>query len=1154
MKDELLAGQPKISSKKQKRLYKYIENKLKKDENLELIRKLSREKAKFDPQVLQSSKNLGKRKHAQFVADQKSRETGEVWPHEALGSEVDSQDSFKQENETAFEALEGTCTQVETKVFSQAVAAGSGLREPLQFGSDGFPVLEIRQRKRRKAISSSKDELNWEGFDTGDDVIANETMDELDTGCLKSPKGKIFASDLEDYKRRESEDAEETEVSESSYSSNTRIKPRNSAFKAWATQQVNKSLDYSPQLQPENIQSVNSLPNSEEILSDRVELGCDASKINFIFPPTDLNQSECNAPSRKAHAIPVTRTAQIQERRLRLPIVAEEQKIMEAIHNNPIVVLWGATGSGKTTQVPQFLFETGYGDTGSSTPGMIGVTQPRRIAAVSMANRVREELGQHGGRVSYQIRFESTVYSNTAIKFMTDGILLREISQDLSLEKYSAIIIDEAHERSVNTDILISMLSRIVDARTKLSKEDSSVKPLKLVIMSATMRIDDFIGNNKLFRTGIPPLVSVEGRTFPVTIHFARRTRRDYVEEAYRKIVKGHRKLPPGGMLVFLTSPDEIKTLHRRLQATFAPEDSKASLTKVRVSATEMPLETEDFEVGGVNSCLDDNEDENIDIITGVDEEADEGGEFDIGQEQERRSSTQTESVHLLPLYSQLPTKSQLRIFDPSPSGSRLIVLATNVAETSLTIPGIRYVFDCGRCKQRLYDEITGVQRFEIGWISKASAAQRAGRAGRNAPGHCWRLYSSAVFEQDFAEYADPEILRTSMETVVLQMKSMGIDRVANFPFPTPPARQSLLKAEKLLQNLGALSSNGQVTSLGQQLSKYPLSPRYGKMLSTGTRDGCLPYVIALVAGLSVADLFIPENQIDMTPTGYQEDHIYRPTDHHEEKVREEKRRKYNKSRAILSKYDKTCDALKILTAVCGYEEKGDKWCEEAFLRPKALREVSQLREQLTNIIRANDPVSCEGYNCRLPPPSAKQIETLKETVAAGFVDQVAIRADLAPKSPEAARVPGRAIDVPYLPLFPVNPLGDVEEKVVFIHPSSVCARLPQRNMPTYLIYSHLQLSQVSHIDNSKSTPKIRMFPLTATNDAVLARLAHDTPLVTYGKPIGKIEHHGDLKRECWVVPSLVNGLGNLGWPLTARKVLQRKDSRMGWVMEKFFT
>ncbi|ERF69320.1 hypothetical protein EPUS_04025 [Endocarpon pusillum Z07020] len=1108
LKEELRAGQSNISSKKQKRLDKYIDTKLKKDENLDLIKKLSQ--AKFDTSQLQSSKHLGKRKHAQYAADidprKKDLADGNRKPDDSDESDLESTDSFGQQHEHSSSSSFEPRRQNQDLPLKPVVMQGSGLRQPLEVDSNGLPVIH---NKRKKAKRKSIEDDCWEGFGTESDAEVQSPKH-----CDDMRYGGLVAGSTTDIDEESAEDLDfsTTDSSESGYESSPdgddaggkiKIAPRVSAFKSWATQQINESLGHVP------FQGRDCTQPSKPVTATVQTI------VPTRAPDVGMVQEERkDGLGRKICNVPVTRTAEIGASREKLPIVAEEQKIMEAIHNNPCVIVWGTTGSGKTTQVPQFLFEAGYGSHDSSTPGIIGITQPRRVAAVSMAKRVGEELGQYSGKVSYQIRFESTTSKDTAIKFMTDGILLREISQDFALLNYSIIIIDEAHERSVNTDILIGMLSRIVDLRKKMSSEDSEVRPLKLVIMSATLRVSDFLKNSHLFPAALPPLIQAEGRQFPVTTHFARRTERDYLEEAFRKVSRGHRKLPPGGMLVFLTGQNEIKSLLKRLHDTFRSSNRSAvDSMRVQLSASEGPLEVDDLELGTAedadieeeDSEDEDSEDEDSEVdFVGHDGE-DEDIAFDIGE-----PVTASLTVHILPLYSQLPTKEQLRVFEIPPDGSRLIVLATNVAETSLTIPGIRYVFDCGRSKERVYDQSTGVQKFEVNWISKASAEQRAGRAGRTGPGHCYRLYSSAVYERDFVEHTGPEILRTPIESLVLQMKTMGLDNVVNFPFPTAPERSSILRAEKLLKNLGALTPTGRVTQLGHRLSIYPLSPRFGKMLAIGAQHDCLPYVIALVSGLAEGDIFVPENQLELNPKERGEDEVYTNDDRLEDSAREQRQKNYNRARAIFSKNDPTSDALKLLSAVCAYAyaQDGDAFCRQMFLRSKALKEVSQLRKQLSDIVRANHPQSIGPYLSRLPTPSPKQLKALNQIVAAGFIDQVAIRADLAPNPPISPRKPQRAIDVPYLALSPssTNTTSGTtsSDPAIYMHPSSILSPLSPKSLPQYLIYSHLQQSAPSLITSSSSSekqqagPKIRMFPLTAVSGAQLSALAHGTPLLEY--------------------------------------------------------
>ncbi|OJJ69140.1 hypothetical protein ASPBRDRAFT_32868 [Aspergillus brasiliensis CBS 101740] len=1150
LKEELRAQHAQVSSKKQKRLDKYIENKLKKEENLELLKKLAQ--SKVDTSSLQSSKELGKRKRQDEVpaasrpADHDSR-----LDQDLDLSDDDSDDSLPQSKISVSKSKPEAPAQQP----ADNSATGVGLKRPLELGPDGFPVLKKRKQVSKKPeITITMPEVPWEGFGSDEDQSEGEESEEGEDEDSEgtSSDGSSDEGSGSDGEGEEDDDEEENEADEDgedeAEDKHKVGQPRQSAFKSWARQQINDAIGFKPTTVPV-VEEQPFVPERKKPVRNTV-----AEEEPL---PLEL-QVTTGDPNRKAFSVQVNRSEEIQNARLGLPVVGEEQKIMEAIYNNSSIVIWGATGSGKTTQLPQFLFEAGYGNPDSPNPGMIGVTQPRRVAAVSMAKRVGEELGEFSDQVSYQIRFESTASSKTAIKFMTDGILIREIAEDFSLSKYSVIVIDEAHERSVNTDILIGMVSRIVDLRKTMREEDPSVKPLKLVVMSATLRISDFTQNPNLFRQGPPPLVQAQGRQYPVTVHFSRRTHRDYVEEAFRKVSRGHRKLPPGGMLVFMTGQNEIRQLSKRLKQAFKPtQRGEATQAKVQISANDAPLEAEDLEIGGTDLSMAGNqEDDESDFeITGLDEPEEDEDEFDLGEE----AMSSTTRVHVLPLYSQLPTKEQLRVFEPPPEGSRLIVLATNVAETSLTIPGIKYVFDCGRAKEKQYDLATGVQKFQIEWISKASANQRAGRAGRTGPGHCYRLYSSAIYENEFAEYTDPEILRTPIEGVVLQMKSMGLHNVINFPFPTPPSREGLAKAEKLLKNLGALTSEGQITPIGNRLSTYPLSPRFGKMLYVGHQHGCMPYVIALVSALAVGDLFVPENQIDPVPAKDDKEGngVYTNSDRLEDTAREQRHKDYARVHRLFSKHDDTSDALKYLSAICayGYASDGDSFCDKMFLRAKAFKEATQLRRQLTDIVRNNNPGLVQAYQARLPEPTEKQVKAIKQIITAGFIDNVALRADLAPVPPEMHRTPKRAIDVPYFTLMRSRdgPGLELDDKAVYVHPSSVIAQLSAKEMPQYIVYSHLQQSSPS-IVSADQTPKIRMYPLTTPSGLQLSALAHGTPLIEYGKPIGKTELIEGIpqRRSCWVIPSLVGEAGGSRWPLPAKKVIQRKDAKEGWVIEKF--
>uniref|UniRef100_A0AAX7U9F9 RNA helicase n=1 Tax=Astatotilapia calliptera TaxID=8154 RepID=A0AAX7U9F9_ASTCA len=706
-------------------------------------------------------------------------------------------------------------------------------------------------------------------------------------------------------------------------------------------------------------------------------------------------------PSEPAIFIPVDRSPEVQEARLKLPVLAEEQVIMEAVRENPSIVICGETGSGKTTQVPQFLYEAGYASGGR----MIGITEPRRVAAVSMSHRVAKEMNLPTQVVSYQIRYEGNVTSDTKIKFMTDGVLLKEIQKDFLLQKYSAIIIDEAHERSVYTDILIGLLSRIVPLRNKKGM------PMKLLIMSATLRVEDFTENQRLFRTP-PPVIKVDARQFPVTIHFNKRTPlEDYTGEAFHKTCKIHRMLPPGGILVFLTGQAEVHSLCRRLRKAFPFR--KGDTLKMRKRRL---------------------------LEAGIGDEEDGDSDLDLGDDPEKADASIP--LYVLPLYSLLAPEQQAKVFRPPPPGTRLCVIATNVAETSLTIPGIKYVVDCGRVKKRFYDKVTGVSSFKVTWTSQASANQRAGRAGRTEPGHCYRLYSSAVFG-DFALFSEAEITRRPVEDLVLQMKDLNIEKVVNFPFPTPPSTEVLVAAEQLLVSLGALEEppctgrlkdmqraklSCPITPLGRAMASFPVAPRYAKMLALGKQQDCLPYVIAVVAAMTVREIF---------------EDLDRPARSEDESS------KLNQRRARLTQMRRLWagqgaslllgDLMIMLGAVGACEFAGctPRFCENSGLRYKAMVEIRKLRGQLTNAVNAVCPEVGVFVDPKMTPPTEHQVVCLRQIVLAGLGDHLARRAqgeDLVdPKWKNAYKTP-------------------LMDEPVFIHPNSALFK----TLPEFVVYQEV--------------------------------------------------------------------------------------------------
>ncbi|GAA5964446.1 hypothetical protein JCM3765_006281 [Sporobolomyces pararoseus] len=938
-------------------------------------------------------------------------------------------------------------------------------------------------------------------------------------------------SENEDREHSGSEEKSDEEEEGEEEPSTSRPKREKGSFQAWAESQVLAAAGMEGQ-EPQHPAEQDDgtykplLPAGSGF-KNKVDPEGITGPLGATIPKNELP----TLPPQRTTNIPVERTEEIAASRMELPIVKEEDRIMEAIRGNAVTVLCGETGSGKTTQIGQFLWEAGFGDPSSDNPGMIAITQPRRVAALSTSQRVREELclPANTSLVAHRIRYSSTASPNTKLVFMTDGVLLRELAADFLLSKYSVVVIDEAHERGVNTDVLIGVLSRVAKLReTQWKSGKKGAKPLRLIIMSATLRVSDFSENPTLFPKP-PPVLHVTARQHPVTIHFSRRTQHDYINQAYKKVARIHTRLPAGGVLVFCTGQNEIISLVKKLEKKIGPKAIAARKERLKLAAmrskfgrsrTEEDEEALDEEVakklGGKADIGDDLEAEEVelgedkdlaaDVDDGVynddDEEALESDDEDEddalkGLDMEEDSE---EPLHILPLYSLLPTEKQMKVFEEPPEGHRLVVIATNVAETAITIPNIKYVVDTGRAKERKYDQNSGIQSFEVDWISKASAAQRAGRAGRTGPGHCYRLYSSAVFENHFDQHTKPEILRMPIEGIVLTMKSMNIDSVANFPFPTPPDRDSLRRAEKTLVNLGALEAvdtgskvGGKITDLGRSMALFPLSPRFSKMIVTGQQHGCLPYVIAVVCALSVGDPFLREANVgddeDETPDLEQEKSLTASEIRHirdpELRAKEERKVIRKAFFQVQQRYAALgkgmSDVFKMLSVVGAYEYEGgkDSFCEANFVRIKAMQEIHKLRMQISRIVQSTFPGIDAGFVPKLAPPNETQLKVLRQLITSAFIDQIAIRKDIADKSSSVSyHKVASTRGIPY------RTFGIEED--LFVHPSSNLFHGPP---PEFLVFQELH-----------RTHKVWLKSLTKINPAWIPVLGR--PMCTFSKPI----------------------------------------------------
>ncbi|KXH54228.1 helicase associated domain-containing protein [Colletotrichum salicis] len=563
----------------------------------------------------------------------------------------------------------------------------------------------------------------------------------------------------------------------------------------------------------------------------------------------------------------------IQETRKSLPIYAYRDDFLAAMEKYQILVIVGETGSGKTTQLPQYLHEAGFTKNGMK----VGCTQPRRVAAMSVAARVADEVGvKVGQEVGYSIRFEDNTSDKTILKYMTDGMLLREFMTEPDLSGYSAIMIDEAHERTVHTDILLALVKDLARERPDL----------KLLISSATMNAEKFAA---YFDDA--PIYNIPGRRYPVDIYYTPAPEANYLAAAITTVFQIHTTQGKGDILVFLTGQDEIDAAEQQIVDTA------------------------------------------------------------------KKLGSRVKELVVCPIYANLPSELQAKIFEPTPEGARKVVLATNIAETSLTIDGIVYVIDPGFVKENVYNPATGMSNLVVTPCSRASANQRSGRAGRVGPGKCFRLYTKFAYMNEMDESPMPEIQRTNLNGVVLQLKSLGINELLDFEFMDPPPTEALIGALNQLFALQALNHKGELTKMGRQMAEFPTDPMLAKAVLAADKEGCVEEVLSVVSMLSEASAL-----------------FFRPKD---------KKIHADSARARFT-IKEGGDHLTLLNIWNQWVDSDFSpiWSRENFLQQRSLTRARDVRDQLAKL--------CERVEVSPSTCGASNLQPIKRALTAGFFPNAA--------------------------------------------------------------------------------------------------------------------------------------------------------------------
>ncbi|XP_053563294.1 probable ATP-dependent RNA helicase DHX40 [Bombina bombina] len=582
-----------------------------------------------------------------------------------------------------------------------------------------------------------------------------------------------------------------------------------------------------------------------------------------------------------------------------LPIHSCKEKLLKAAKDNYFLIVTGDTGSGKTTQLPQYLYKAGFGK-----HGMIGVTQPRRVATISVAQRVAEEMHcSLGSTVGYQVRFDDCTSEETVIKYMTDGCLLRHTLTDPDLVKYGTIVLDEAHERSLSTDILFGLLRK----QFQLKKSSQRKYPLKVIVMSATLEIE------KLSEFFDCPVVHIPGKLFPIKEKFFNlispkdKDSTAYVTETVKVALQTHLNEPAGDILVFLTGQLEI-------------EKACNSLFKKA-------------------ECID--------------------YQYDV-------FDSSVKGLLILPMYGSMPTAQQKRIFLPPPEDIRKCILSTNIAATSVTIEGIRYVIDSGFVKQLNHNPRVGLDVLEVVPISKSEAIQRTGRAGRTAPGKCHRIYSEEFWDKCMPDHMIPEIKRTSLTSVILTLKCLGVHDVIRFPYLDHPEEKYILEALKKLYQCDAIDRRGNVTQLGHFIVEFPLPPNLACSVIKAASYGCEDLLLPVAAMLSVEHVFIHSGG--------------------SKKPKEDEQQNEDLSRLAGGNNDFA--TLLYISEQCKYSENPSSWCHKNGVHWRALKSALSVEKQLKEITNRLK----EMRNFPREKFDGSKNEMLRRCLCAGYFSNIARR------------------------------------------------------------------------------------------------------------------------------------------------------------------